>query len=381
MRDAQDADAIAINQRGKAQGEDAKLPERAKDEEAVLRAVGDRRSNNWRKASSSSVSEAWVTEVELDSRTDEPGNRNHVLESGQTDLLENQTDHLDPRMESHEASNTSHDHSLPNILGSLHRQVALTKFWNHRMDKPTHNQRVDHTTVTEAEDDDDERRLTEEGEEIDEVRETTEEGEEDELRRSSRYLITVIMVNKMVKVAQGRVWTGKEAASRGLVDAIGGFSIVVAMAKQKADMPLGREVLNIYQTNFALGLSTRHSQIQLSLRAPKTPLSVSNPLSTQAGSTVQYLMNVTTAGNLVNIRTGIVNTTVTGTVYSDNQLAVYQVDRVLLPLLLRTSSLPNTQIGQYHHLRLSTTKPTPPDSSSSDVSRASTRRQNIRPLA
>ncbi|XP_028114643.1 serine protease SPPA, chloroplastic-like [Camellia sinensis] len=46
----------------------------------------------------------------------------------------------------------------------------------------------------------------------------------------------------MVKVAQGRVWTGKEAASRGLVDAIGGFSIVVAMAKQKADMPLGREV-------------------------------------------------------------------------------------------------------------------------------------------
>ncbi|CAL5422394.1 fasciclin-like arabinogalactan protein 11 [Camellia sinensis] len=59
---------------------------------------------------------------------------------------------------------------------------------------------------------------------------------------------------------------------------------------------------------------------------------VSNPLSTQAGSTVQYPMNVTTAGNLVNISTGIVNTTVTGTVYSDNQLAVYQVDRVLLPL-------------------------------------------------
>ncbi|KAI7997679.1 Fasciclin-like arabinogalactan protein 11 [Camellia lanceoleosa] len=35
---------------------------------------------------------------------------------------------------------------------------------------------------------------------------------------------------------------------------------------------------------------------------------VSNPLSTQAGSTVQYPMNVTTAGNLVNISTGIVNT-------------------------------------------------------------------------
>ncbi|CAL5351112.1 unnamed protein product [Camellia sinensis] len=67
---------------------------------------------------------------------------------------------------------------------------------------------------------------------------------------------------------------------------------------------------------------------------------VSNPLSTQAGSTVQYPMNVTTAGNLVNIRTGIVNTTVTGTVYSDNQLAVYQVDRVLLPLSFFVSISP-----------------------------------------
>ncbi|GMP85084.1 hypothetical protein CsSME_00038383 [Camellia sinensis var. sinensis] len=67
---------------------------------------------------------------------------------------------------------------------------------------------------------------------------------------------------------------------------------------------------------------------------------VSNPLSTQAGSTVQYPMNVTTAGNLVNISTGIVNTTVTGTVYSDNQLAVYQVDRVLLPLSFFVSISP-----------------------------------------
>ncbi|THF95173.1 hypothetical protein TEA_007083 [Camellia sinensis var. sinensis] len=59
-----------------------------------------------------------------------------------------------------------------------------------------------------------------------------------------------------------------------------------------------------------------------------------------AGNTVQYPMNVTTAGNLVNIRTGIVNTTVTGTVYSDNQLAVYQVDRVLLPLSFFVSISP-----------------------------------------
>ncbi|KAJ0979343.1 hypothetical protein J5N97_014817 [Dioscorea zingiberensis] len=36
-------------------------------------------------------------------------------------------------------------------------------------------------------------------------------------------------------------------------------------------------------------------------------------------------------GNQVNISTGIVNTTVSNTLYSDNQLAVYQVDKVLLP--------------------------------------------------
>ncbi|KAJ4835523.1 hypothetical protein Tsubulata_046462 [Turnera subulata] len=44
-------------------------------------------------------------------------------------------------------------------------------------------------------------------------------------------------VDKMEEVAQGRVWTGKDAASRGLVDAIGGLSRAVAIAKQKANIP------------------------------------------------------------------------------------------------------------------------------------------------
>ncbi|CAL5381296.1 unnamed protein product [Camellia sinensis] len=81
-------------------------------------------------------------------------------------------------------------------------------------------------------------------------------------------------------------------------------------------------------------LTLRSTTFQLVLSTPSrtSKRSSYNSLSTQAGNTVQYPMNVTTAGNLVNIRTGIVNTTVTGTVYSDNQLAVYQVDRVLLPL-------------------------------------------------
>ncbi|KAK7851636.1 fasciclin-like arabinogalactan protein 12 [Quercus suber] len=60
---------------------------------------------------------------------------------------------------------------------------------------------------------------------------------------------------------------------------------------------------------------------------------VSNPLRTQAGdsSPGEFPLNVTTSGNSVNISSGLVNTTVGGSVYSDNQLAVYQVDSVLLP--------------------------------------------------
>ncbi|XP_057951947.1 serine protease SPPA, chloroplastic [Malania oleifera] len=49
-------------------------------------------------------------------------------------------------------------------------------------------------------------------------------------------------VEKMEEVAQGRVWTGKDAATRGLVDAIGGFSRAVAIAKQKANIPQDTEV-------------------------------------------------------------------------------------------------------------------------------------------
>ncbi|KAE9621828.1 hypothetical protein Lal_00032359 [Lupinus albus] len=62
----------------------------------------------------------------------------------------------------------------------------------------------------------------------------------------------------------------------------------------------------------------------------------SNPLHTQAGSSDdgEYPLNVTTSGNQVNITTGVVDTTVSNTIYSDSQLSVYQVDQVLLPLAL-----------------------------------------------
>ena len=61
---------------------------------------------------------------------------------------------------------------------------------------------------------------------------------------------------------------------------------------------------------------------------------LSNPVPTEAGDTSagEFPLSVITAGNQVNMSTGLVNTTLGGTVYSDNQLEIYQVDKVLLPV-------------------------------------------------
>lgn len=59
---------------------------------------------------------------------------------------------------------------------------------------------------------------------------------------------------------------------------------------------------------------------------------VSNPLRTQAGDAYEFPLNVTTSGNSVNVSSGLVNTSISGTIYSDNQLAVYQLDSVLRPI-------------------------------------------------
>ncbi|KAJ1409193.1 FAS1 domain [Sesbania bispinosa] len=61
--------------------------------------------------------------------------------------------------------------------------------------------------------------------------------------------------------------------------------------------------------------------------------SLSNPVQTVAGKDPTRLpLNVESFGNSVNISTGVVNATVTGVVYSDNKLAIYRLDKVLLPL-------------------------------------------------
>ncbi|XP_015899846.3 fasciclin-like arabinogalactan protein 11 [Ziziphus jujuba] len=61
---------------------------------------------------------------------------------------------------------------------------------------------------------------------------------------------------------------------------------------------------------------------------------ITNPVHTQAGNSEngQYPLNITSTGSTVNITTGVVNATVTNTVYTDDQFSVYQVDKVLLPL-------------------------------------------------
>ncbi|KAK4730971.1 hypothetical protein R3W88_023959 [Solanum pinnatisectum] len=61
----------------------------------------------------------------------------------------------------------------------------------------------------------------------------------------------------------------------------------------------------------------------------------SNPVQTQAGGTSnrEFPINITTNGtSAVNITTGIVNASISNTIYIDSQLAIYQVDKVLLPL-------------------------------------------------
>ncbi|KAJ0829348.1 putative peptidase S49, ClpP/crotonase-like domain superfamily [Helianthus annuus] len=61
-------------------------------------------------------------------------------------------------------------------------------------------------------------------------------------------------VDEMEEVAQGRVWTGKDAASRGLVDAIGGFSRAVAIAKHKANIPHNKKVTLVELSKPSLSL-------------------------------------------------------------------------------------------------------------------------------
>ncbi|CAK7324955.1 unnamed protein product [Dovyalis caffra] len=67
---------------------------------------------------------------------------------------------------------------------------------------------------------------------------------------------------------------------------------------------------------------------------------VSNPLGTWAGTGNRLPLNVTSYPNSVNITTGLTNTSLSGTVYTDNQLAIYKIEKVLLPKDIFASNAP-----------------------------------------
>lgn len=67
---------------------------------------------------------------------------------------------------------------------------------------------------------------------------------------------------------------------------------------------------------------------------------VSNPLGTWAGTGSRLPLNVTSYPNSVNITSGLTNTSISSAVYTDGQLAVYRIEKVLLPMDFFTSEAP-----------------------------------------
>ncbi len=49
-------------------------------------------------------------------------------------------------------------------------------------------------------------------------------------------------IEKVQEVAKGQVWTGSDARDRGLVDALGGYSVAIRLAREAAKIPLERQV-------------------------------------------------------------------------------------------------------------------------------------------
>ncbi|XP_074579698.1 serine protease SPPA, chloroplastic-like isoform X1 [Curcuma longa] len=83
--------------------------------------------------------------------------------------------------------------------------------------------------------------------------------------RDKAALSRSMTIDQMEEVAQGRVWTGKDAAPRGLVDAIGGFSRAIAIAKFKANIDPDTEVRLVEVSRPSPTLTERFSAIRNSL--------------------------------------------------------------------------------------------------------------------
>ncbi|KAM6578852.1 hypothetical protein CsatB_030689 [Cannabis sativa] len=95
--------------------------------------------------------------------------------------------------------------------------------------------------------------------------------------------------------------------------------------------------------------------------------------------TLVSLQNFETLRSSVNISTGIVNTTISGTVYEDNQLAIYKVDKVLLPLGIFGPKPKTKQHLAPSPTPLKPSKDTNSSSSSSSLSSSSSSEESISP--
>ncbi|XAR69065.1 hypothetical protein NMG60_11000523 [Bertholletia excelsa] len=109
-----------------------------------------------------------------------------------------------------------------------------------------------------------------------------------------------------------------------------GLTILAPSDKAFGNLKLG--TLNSFNDNQKVQLAEFHILPRcLTLAQFKK---VSNPVLTEADDTSknQFPLNVISSGDQANISSGIVNTTISDTVYTDGKLAVYEVDNVLLPM-------------------------------------------------
>ena len=141
-----------------------------------------------------------------------------------------------------------------------------------------------------------------------------------------------------------------------ILDKAGGFSVFVRLLRStdvitqiENDLNASNSITILAPTNggFAalkpgtLNLPAPQQKVQLvkyhvlpTFIALQNFQTLTNPVRTQASNARDFPLNITTDGNSVNISTGVINTTIYGTVYSDNQLAIYRVDSVLLTMKL-----------------------------------------------
>ncbi|KAK4426910.1 Serine protease SPPA, chloroplastic [Sesamum alatum] len=116
-------------------------------------------------------------------------------------------------------------------------------------------------------------------------------------------------VDKMEQAAQGRVWTGHDAASLGLVDAIGGLARAVAIAKQKANIPLEKQV----------------TLVELS-RTSSSPLEILRDMGNtfvEADEAVKDLMHEMTSSEAIQARMdGILFEKLEGATYANSAMAL-----------------------------------------------------------